>query len=157
MSNPKISKEQSQSIKALYREGFTARDIADDQNISIKTVYNHLKDISKKQKRKKGRAPLTVGEVENIYRLKKDGKSAADIAKKMGISRNTVYAQLRKKREFRSAVNRNVAIPRDKKKSKNETPAPTPVEPKIVSKTSQNDLAMEAFKIFKRILDKAGF
>lgn len=92
-NSEKLSKEDKDEIIRLYTNGRTADNIGDMFKVSNVTILNvlkknniHIRDV---------RLKIDENVVDNIVLLYNQGVGATDIAKKLGVSRSTVYRKLR--------------------------------------------------------------
>ena len=88
----KYSEKDTHKVHDLLKSGYSPREISENLNIPLKTIY-YLKKSPLKPGRKNKYATDTVNEVKNLY---KQGVSAKDISSKLDIPLRTVYSLLKR-------------------------------------------------------------
>lgn len=88
----KYNDEEIETVKNLIKSGHTPREIAENLQMPLKTVY-YLKDSPLKRGRKNKYDPQQVQKVKNLY---KNGFTAKEIASNLQIPIRTVYSLLKR-------------------------------------------------------------
>lgn len=84
----KLTKKQQQKAKQDYKKGKQVREIAEEFNCGLGTVYNALGDIVREEQQKKQRK-LEMRNQE-VMSLLRDGTPRKRVAELMGLSLTTV-------------------------------------------------------------------
>ncbi|MGB9937161.1 MAG: helix-turn-helix domain-containing protein [Methanobacterium sp.] len=88
----KYGAKEAEKIHEMLNNGFSPKQISEELDIPLKTVY-YLKDT----KLKRGRKPKYSKETENeVKRLHADGFSAREISEKLDIPLRTVYCLIKR-------------------------------------------------------------
>ena len=83
-----MTSKKSALAERLWREGVSAKEIAERCDVAYYTIINHAACNRARFPMRHNRARLTKDQVDDIFRLRSEGYSYRQIAKKVGCSPN---------------------------------------------------------------------
>ena len=103
---PLTREEKIENMRALYLQGDKPEEIAKLFGVSVRTVYDKIKDLKDKEKAEREKLKLKA------FELKREGKNSKEIAEILGIPDGTVRRWLFENENFQNRTS-EITLPKN--------------------------------------------